>query len=158
MNILWPKFEKRGGLLPVIACDRATGKIFMLAYADEEAFRLTLETGFAHYYSTSRQTLWKKGETSGFVQRVTDVLTDCDGDALLYVVDQTGPACHTGSSTCFSRSVIRGSLEPSPLKKVDSLESRPVNLASSVLPEARVDDAGFRAPFGGTYARRGFGM
>jgi phosphoribosyl-ATP pyrophosphohydrolase/phosphoribosyl-AMP cyclohydrolase len=74
----------------------------MVAYADREALERTLSTGFAHYFSRSRKTLWRKGETSGHEQRVTEIRLDCDGDAVLFRVDQTGPACHTGTRTCFS--------------------------------------------------------
>lgn len=78
----------------------------MVAYADREALERTLSTGFAHYYSRSRKTLWRKGETSGHEQRVAEVRLDCDGDTVLFRVDQTGPACHTGARTCFSTSVV----------------------------------------------------
>ncbi len=74
----------------------------MVAYADREALQRTLSTGFAHYYSRSRKTLWRKGETSGHEQRVAEVRLDCDGDTVLFRVEQTGPACHTGARTCFS--------------------------------------------------------
>jgi phosphoribosyl-ATP pyrophosphohydrolase/phosphoribosyl-AMP cyclohydrolase len=74
----------------------------MVAFADRDALERTLSTGLAHYFSRSRRTLWQKGETSGYVQRVTEVRVDCDGDAVLYRVEQTGPACHTGAPTCFS--------------------------------------------------------
>jgi phosphoribosyl-ATP pyrophosphohydrolase/phosphoribosyl-AMP cyclohydrolase len=77
----------------------------MVAYADREALERTLTTGFAHYYSRSRRTLWRKGETSGHVQRVAELRLDCDGDAVLYRVEQIGPACHTGTRTCFSTSI-----------------------------------------------------
>src|SRR5512147_2614194 len=73
----------------------------MLAYADREALERTLATGQAHYFSRSRRSLWRKGETSGHVQRVVEIRLDCDGDSLLYRVEQTGPACHTGGRTCF---------------------------------------------------------
>jgi phosphoribosyl-ATP pyrophosphohydrolase/phosphoribosyl-AMP cyclohydrolase len=78
----------------------------MVAYADREALERTLATGFAHYYSRSRKTLWRKGETSGHEQRVAEVRVDCDGDTILFRVEQTGPACHTGTRTCFSTSVV----------------------------------------------------
>ena len=81
----------------------------MVAYADREALERTLSTGFAHYYSRTRKALWRKGETSGHEQRVAEVRLDCDGDSLLFRVDQTGPACHTGSRTCFFREGQRGS-------------------------------------------------
>ena len=96
-------FEKFSGLLPVIAQEQASGKVLMLAYANLEAVRKTQETGYAHYWSRSRKTLWKKGESSGHVQQITEVLVDCDEDTLLYKVSQTGPACHTGEKSCFFR-------------------------------------------------------
>lgn len=94
-------FEKGSGLVPVVAQDRKTKKVLMLAYANREALQLTIKTGFAHYYSRSRRRLWKKGEGSGHTQRVIRVSVDCDRDALVYEVDQKGPACHTGNETCF---------------------------------------------------------
>ena len=96
-------FEKFSGLLPVIAQEQASGKVLMLAYANLEAVRKTKETGYAHYWSRSRNTLWKKGESSGHVQQITEVFVDCDEDTLLYKVSQTGPACHTGEKSCFFR-------------------------------------------------------
>ena len=96
-------FEKFSGLLPVIAQEQASGKVLMLAYANLEAVRKTQETGYAHYWSRSRNTLWKKGESSGHVQQITEVLVDCDEDTLLYKVSQNGPACHTGKKSCFFR-------------------------------------------------------
>ena len=96
-------FEKFSGLLPVIAQEQASGKVLMLAYANLEAVRKTQETGYAHYWSRSRNTLWKKGESSGHVQQISEVLVDCDEDTLLYKVSQTGPACHTGEKSCFFR-------------------------------------------------------
>ena len=96
-------FEKFSGLLPVIAQEHGSGRVLMLAYANLEAVRKTQETGYAHYWSRSRNTLWKKGESSGHVQQITEVLVDCDEDTLLYKVSQTGPACHTGAKSCFFR-------------------------------------------------------
>jgi phosphoribosyl-ATP pyrophosphohydrolase/phosphoribosyl-AMP cyclohydrolase len=86
----------------------------MVAYADRDALERTLSTGFAHYYSRSRKTLWRKGETSGHEQRVAEIRLDCDGDAVLFRVEQTGPACHTGTRTCFSKAGHRdaGAAEP----------------------------------------------
>jgi phosphoribosyl-ATP pyrophosphohydrolase/phosphoribosyl-AMP cyclohydrolase len=92
------------GLLPVIAQDRASGDVLMLAWANAEAIAKTAETGFVHFWSRSRKALWRKGETSGHTLRVVEVLTDCDKDALLLVVEPAGPACHTGSRTCFGES------------------------------------------------------
>ncbi len=94
------RFDK-SGLVPVVAQDAATGDVLTLAYANREAVEGTLATGEAHFYSRSRQELWRKGETSGNTQRVVEVRLDCDGDALLYKVEPRGPACHTGERTCF---------------------------------------------------------
>jgi phosphoribosyl-ATP pyrophosphohydrolase/phosphoribosyl-AMP cyclohydrolase len=89
------------GLVPAVAQDIETGAVLMLAWMDAEALQKTLETGWAHYHSRSRQALWRKGETSGHVQRVKEIRLDCDGDTILLKVEQTGPACHTNSYTCF---------------------------------------------------------
>ncbi len=96
-------FAKGDGLIPVVTQEAATGQVLMVAYANREAVEKTVETGLAHYYSRSRQKLWKKGEESGHTQAVKEVRVDCDADTLLYVVDQTGPACHTGEHSCFFR-------------------------------------------------------
>ena len=101
-------FEKFFGLLPVIAQDHGSGRVLMLAYANLEAVRKTQETGYAHYWSRSRNTLWKKGESSGHVQKIMEVLVDCDEDTLLYKVSQNGPACHTGAKSCFFRELHNG--------------------------------------------------
>ena len=93
------------GLVPAVAQDAETGEVLMLAYADREALERTRETGRAHYYSRSRDELWEKGATSGHTQAVEEVRVDCDADALLYVVDQAGGACHTGHRSCFYRTV-----------------------------------------------------
>jgi phosphoribosyl-ATP pyrophosphohydrolase/phosphoribosyl-AMP cyclohydrolase len=100
------------GLVPVVAQERQSGDVLMLAYADRDALARTLATGEAHYYSRSRQAPWRKGETSGHVQRVVEVRLDCDGDAVLYRVDQTGPACHTGERTCFGAVLDGGASAP----------------------------------------------
>ena len=105
MNIQDIKFDEKG-LIPAIAQDSATQAVLMLAYMNEEALKLTLETGYMHYYSRSRKSLWKKGETSGHVQRVVALSYDCDGDAILAQVEQTGPACHTGNYSCFFNKVL----------------------------------------------------
>ncbi len=91
------------GLVPVIVQDAETKEVLMLAYANEDALKLTLQTGKAHYWSRSRGKIWMKGETSGNFQDVVEVRVDCDGDALLYIVRQKGVACHTGSYSCFFR-------------------------------------------------------
>jgi phosphoribosyl-ATP pyrophosphohydrolase/phosphoribosyl-AMP cyclohydrolase len=95
------------GLVPVVTQESRSGDILMVAYANRDALDRTLSTGLAHYFSRSRGALWQKGETSGHVQRVAEVRLDCDGDTVLYRVEQTGPACHTGTRTCFS-TVISG--------------------------------------------------
>lgn len=93
------------GLVPAVAQDADSGEIVMLAYVNREALDRTRETGFAHYYSRSRDELWKKGGSSGHTQAVREVRVDCDADSLLYLVDQTGGACHTGYRSCFHRTV-----------------------------------------------------
>jgi phosphoribosyl-ATP pyrophosphohydrolase/phosphoribosyl-AMP cyclohydrolase len=103
------RFDERG-LLPVIAQDANTGAVLTLAYANREALERTLETGDAHYYSRSRQELWRKGATSGNTQRVVEVRLDCDGDALLYRVLPSGPACHTGEESCFFTTLPGGKI------------------------------------------------
>ena len=89
------------GLVPVVVQDHRSGDVLMLAYANAEALARTAETGLAHFWSRSRRALWRKGETSGHGLRVREVRADCDRDTLLLVVDPEGPACHTGSRTCF---------------------------------------------------------
>jgi phosphoribosyl-AMP cyclohydrolase len=99
-----PDFAKRGGLVTAIAQDHTSGEILMVAYMNEEAFRRTLELGEAVYYSTSRKELWHKGDSSGNIQLVKEIYLDCDGDAVLLVVEQRGgAACHTGRRSCFFR-------------------------------------------------------
>ena len=93
------------GLIPVVVQDIKTRDILMVAYANEEAVELTRTTGFAHYYSRSRKKIWKKGEESGHVQQVVQILVDCDEDCLMYQVEQTGAACHTGYPSCFHRTL-----------------------------------------------------
>lgn len=89
------------GLIPVIAQDALTHQVLMLAWMDAEALRRTQQTGRATYFSRSRQEYWVKGETSGHTQTVREIRVDCDGDALLLLVEQHGPACHTGTTSCF---------------------------------------------------------
>ena len=94
------------GLVAAIVQQHGTGEVLMMAWMDDEALHRTLTTRRATYYSRSRGELWVKGETSGHVQHVREVRLDCDGDSLLLVVDQTGPACHTGAPTCFDEDVL----------------------------------------------------
>lgn len=101
---LWEGFKKdRDGLIPAVAQDFITREVLMLAYMDEVSFTRTLQTGLMHYHSRSRGTLWLKGETSGHYQRVMEAKIDCDKDTLLFLVEQTGAACHTGAASCFYR-------------------------------------------------------
>jgi phosphoribosyl-AMP cyclohydrolase / phosphoribosyl-ATP pyrophosphohydrolase len=101
------KFDAEG-LVPVVAQESRSGDVLMVAYADQEALRRTRVSGLAHYFSRSRKSPWRKGETSGHVQRVKQIRLDCDGDTVLYRVDQSGPACHTGERTCFATEVTIG--------------------------------------------------
>ena len=104
-----PDFEKAGGLVPAVVQDADTGEVLMLAYMDEEAYRRTLETGRAWFYSRSRNRHWMKGESSGHVQEIREMRVDCDADAVLLKVRQVGgAACHTGHRSCFYRRVEGG--------------------------------------------------
>lgn len=102
-----PKFDG-SGLLTAIACDSATNEVLMVAFMNEEALRKTRETGLAHFWSRSRQSLWLKGETSGNTLKISEVLVDCDQDALVLRVEPQGPACHTGARSCFYRRLDPG--------------------------------------------------
>lgn len=103
-------FTKGDGLLPAIVQDHQTGEILMLAYINEESWQKTLETGKAHYWSRSRNKLWLKGESSGHVQIVKEILVDCDEDTVVFKVEQKGgAACHKGYASCFFRKVENGS-------------------------------------------------
>ena len=101
------KYDDRG-LIPAIAQDADSGEVLMLAWMNAEAVRRTLDTGRVTYWSRSRQAFWIKGETSGHVQELVELRFDCDGDCLLALVRQTGPACHTGRRSCFYRAVRGG--------------------------------------------------
>ena len=94
-------FEKGDGLVPVIVQNASTHEVLTLAYANRESLGLTMKTSKSWFYSRSRKKLWMKGESSGNVQHVQDVLVDCDSDALIYLVEPTGPACHKGDASCF---------------------------------------------------------
>jgi len=108
-------FDKEGGLVPAIVQDATDGTVLTVAYMDPEALRRTLETGRSWFYSRSRQEYWQKGETSGDRQYVREVRMDCDGDALVVLVDQHGRgACHTGERTCFFRTIGTGPGVPAP--------------------------------------------
>ncbi len=105
-NIPPLKFGKLGGIVPVVVVDDTTGEVLMQAFMNQEAWELTLREGDAYYYSRARARIWKKGEVSGHVQHVREILVDCDEDAVLLRVEQVGgAACHTGFRSCFHRRV-----------------------------------------------------
>lgn len=118
-------FAKGGGLIPCIAQDHASGRILMVAWMDAAALEKTLETGELHYHSRSRGRLWRKGEESGHTQRLVGLALDCDGDTLVAQVAQVGPACHTGSATCFSQ--VEGRSEPILVELSATIEARKAN-------------------------------
>lgn len=104
-------FAKCGGLIPAIAQDHKTNEILMMAYINAESWQETIKSGYATYYSRSRQQLWKKGESSGHLQVVKEILVDCDLDTVIFKIEQLGPgACHTGHRSCFYRKVENGEL------------------------------------------------
>ena len=100
------KFFKKGDLIPAIVQEVGTGDVLMLAYMNRESMAKTIETGYTWFWSRSCQELWNKGATSGHVQRVVKMLGDCDDDTLLVIVEQTGPACHTGRHSCFFNTIV----------------------------------------------------
>ena len=105
MRVLDEMVFDENGLVPVVVQDADSLEVLMVAYMNRESLRLTLETGETHFWSRSRQCLWHKGETSGNIQRVREILFDCDSDTLLFKVDQSGSACHTGRRSCFYRQI-----------------------------------------------------
>jgi len=113
-------FDERG-LIPCVAQDFASGEVLTLAYANEESLRLTLETDELHFYSRSREEIWRKGETSGNVLRLRQLRYDCDGDAIVALVEPTGPACHTGERSCFFRA-FENEPEPAAHEALATLE------------------------------------
>ena len=100
------KYFKKGELIPAIVQEHGTGEVLMLAYMNRESLQKTLETGYTWFFSRSRQKLWNKGETSGHTQKVVSIKGDCDDDTLLVEVIQTGPACPTGSKSCFFNTIM----------------------------------------------------
>ena len=116
-------FKKCGGLLPAIAQDHQSGEILMMAYINEQSWEKTLETGKAHYWSRSRNQLWLKGESSGHVQEVKEILIDCDEETVVFKVEQIGgAACHKGYHSCFFRKVEQGSFVVKSQKVFDPQE------------------------------------
>jgi phosphoribosyl-AMP cyclohydrolase len=114
-----PRFDS-SGLVSCVATDAKTGDVLMVAHMNEEALRRTVETGDAWYYSRSRKALWRKGETSGQIQRVLEMRTDCDQDAVWIKVEQQGAACHTGRRSCFYRAVTKDEGDNMRLSFVDA--------------------------------------
>ena len=105
-------FEKSGGLIPAVAQDWQNNEVLMLAYISPESWEETLRSGYATYYSRSRKALWKKGESSGHLQKIRSILVDCDLDTVIFKVEQAGPgACHTGHRSCFYRAVAGDGLQ-----------------------------------------------
>lgn len=136
------------GLVPCVAQDAESGEVLTLAYMNDESLRLTEETGEIHYFSRSRQKLWKKGEESGNVQKVRQLRIDCDGDAIVALVEPAGPACHTGERTCFFRDLETGGTpEPVDGEALASLartmESRQAERPEGSYVVKLLDDPGF---------------
>lgn len=137
------------GLLPVVAQEATTGDVLMVAYANRQALAETASSGRAHYWSRSRGEIWRKGDTSGHTQEIVEILVDCDGDAVIYRVRQTGPACHTLEPTCFFRRAGETELESATpaahiLARMDSIvetraEERPEGSYTTYLLEKGLD-------------------
>lgn len=104
-------FFQKAELIPVVVQESGSNEVLMLAYMNQESLRKTLETGYTWFYSRSRQELWNKGATSGHLQKIVSLHADCDNDTLLAIVEQIGPACHTGSHSCFFHQLWRDSHE-----------------------------------------------
>ena len=101
------QYFAKGELIPAVVQEASTGQVLMLAYMNKESLKRTLESGYTWFWSRSRQELWNKGATSGHRQKVLRLYGDCDDDTILVIVEQTGPACHTGSHTCFFQEIWR---------------------------------------------------
>ncbi len=136
MTINWNK----NPLLPAIAQDFKTNQVLMLAYMNEEAYNLTLSTGFAHYFSRSKQRIWKKGEESGHTQEIADLLIDCDADTILLKVKQKGVACHTGRASCFFTSVSQGKKVLEPIVDINTKYSVVDTLYHTILERKQSED------------------
>jgi phosphoribosyl-ATP pyrophosphohydrolase/phosphoribosyl-AMP cyclohydrolase len=138
------KFDERG-LVPCVAQDFASGEVLTLAYANEESLRLTQETGEMHFYSRSRERIWRKGEESGNVLKLRQLRYDCDGDAIVALVEPTGPACHTGERSCFYRA-LDGEPAPPPHEALAGLErvlrSRAIDRPQGSYTVELLDDPG----------------
>jgi len=128
------------GLVTVVVQDRFSGELRMLAHANLAAVQATLDTGYAHFYSRSREQLWQKGETSGHTITVTEIWADCDGDALVYLAEPKGPSCHTERATCFFRRVTSAGVTDDP-----RTEARPALAALFAELEARREAVGTKS-------------
>ena len=127
-SIFAPAFNA-DGLIPAIAVDADSGRVLMLAWMNDEAIRRSLETGEAHYFSRRRQAIWRKGGTSGHVQEIVEIRTDCDQDTLLLQVRQRGPgACHVGYESCFYRRLVQDTDGASALQTTDSPSYNPADV------------------------------
>ncbi|GAB5488234.1 MAG: phosphoribosyl-AMP cyclohydrolase [Parasphingorhabdus sp.] len=104
-----PKYDSNG-LISAVVTDDSSGDLLMVAFMNEEALRLTMETGDVHFYSRSRKSLWKKGETSGNILKLSEIRIDCDQDAVWIMANPAGPTCHTGARSCFYRKIDNGIL------------------------------------------------
>jgi phosphoribosyl-AMP cyclohydrolase / phosphoribosyl-ATP pyrophosphohydrolase len=135
-------------LRPAIVQDAASGRVLMLAWMDEEALRLTRETGEAHFFSRSRDRIWRKGDTSGNTLAVEELCDDCDGDALLLRVRPAGPACHTGSLSCFAPWLWRRVAERATTRPEGSYVARLVGEGPSAAAR-KLGEEGFEAAFAG---------
>jgi phosphoribosyl-AMP cyclohydrolase / phosphoribosyl-ATP pyrophosphohydrolase len=142
------RFDEHG-LVPCVMQDWRTGEVLTLAYMNDEALRRTRETGEVHFYSRSRDEIWHKGETSGNLQRVRQIRYDCDGDALVALVDPAGPACHTGQRSCFYRD-LEGSADPAPEAPPADGEPSPATYEALAVLERTLLDRRQRRP-GGSY-------
>jgi phosphoribosyl-ATP pyrophosphohydrolase/phosphoribosyl-AMP cyclohydrolase len=140
------RFDERG-LVPCVMQDWASGEVLTLAYMNAEALQRTLETGEMHFYSRSRDELWHKGESSGNVQRLRQIRYDCDGDALVALVEPAGPACHTGQRSCFYRD-LSGSADPAVDAPAAEGEPAPAAHEAEALLERTLADRRDRRPEG----------
>jgi phosphoribosyl-ATP pyrophosphohydrolase/phosphoribosyl-AMP cyclohydrolase len=140
------EFDQQG-LVPCVVQDFATGEVLMLAYMSSQSLEMTLETGDLHFYSRSRDELWKKGETSGNIMHLRQLRYDCDGDALVALVDPAGPACHTGQRSCFYREVL-GSASPRKDAPPASGEPNPVTYEALPALERTIRHRALQRPDG----------
>ncbi|BCD68649.1 bifunctional phosphoribosyl-AMP cyclohydrolase/phosphoribosyl-ATP diphosphatase HisIE [Nitratiruptor sp. YY09-18] len=135
-SIDWQKHP----LIPAIVQDSKSGEVLMLAYMNEEALQKSLETGYAHYYSRSRQKLWKKGESSGNVQKIVDIKLDCDNDTILLQVEQKGPACHTGRKSCFFKNLSTGTITSEPIQDPNKMYDDVIDRLYHIIQERKEAD------------------